>query len=162
MGASGSRSGCLIIERTNMQTIEQINAARKRWKSRLKRAINALDKLDRQEKRLQAKLRLSQKMVAEVFAEEKLAQPEWPAEGRAPSRSVKPVPDPDPIPDFLRREAEGRHRDQIAADTIRKEQAERKKLKAHNRIAEMKAKKSGATKRMPLEGKAALAAIKTE
>lgn len=78
------------------------------------------------------------------------------------------------IPDFLKRQ------DAAAADAVKAEQAdidipvtmkpdaveelraelaERKKAKARGRIAKLKAKKSGDTKKMPLTGKAALALI---
>jgi hypothetical protein len=53
-------------------------------------------------------------------------------------------------------------RDKAAADAIRAEQDERKRNKARVRIEEMKAKRSGATKQMPLQGKEALKAIYTE
>lgn len=45
-------------------------------------------------------------------------------------------------------------------DPYAKEHAELKKAKAHGRIAKMKAKQSGDAAKMPLTGKAALAAIK--
>jgi hypothetical protein len=72
--------------------------------------------------------------------------------------AAKPVveakPDYNDIPAMLDR------RDQIAADKIRADQAEHKRAKALGRIARLKADKSGARKQMPLEGKAALAAIR--
>jgi hypothetical protein len=46
------------------------------------------------------------------------------------------------------------------AEQIAAEQAETKKKKAQGRIAKMKAKKSGETRKMPLTGKAALEAIR--
>jgi hypothetical protein len=64
-----------------------------------------------------------------------------------------------PIPTFLQRKKDGEMRDKVAADAIRQEQADRKRAKSMARIETLKAKKSGAAKRMPLEGKAALAAI---
>lgn len=60
------------------------------------------------------------------------------------------------IPPFLQRKAD----DKAAADAIRKEQADRKTQKARGRIEKMKAKQRGDTKRMPLSGKDALAAIR--
>jgi hypothetical protein len=95
-----------------------------------------------------------------------------------------PVDDGTGIPEFLRRgpstsapaaerQAElavitpthqepANNKDKLAADEIRPKQEEQRKRKARNRIETMKAKKSGATDRMPLEGKAALAAIKRQ
>jgi hypothetical protein len=48
----------------------------------------------------------------------------------------------------------------VIADQIREEQATTKKAKAQGRIAKMKAKKSGDTRKMPLSGKAALDLIR--
>ena len=59
------------------------------------------------------------------------------------------------IPDFLRRP-----KLDPVAEQIKAEQAETKKKKAAGRIAKMKAKKSGETKKMPLTGRAALDAIR--
>lgn len=63
------------------------------------------------------------------------------------------------IPDFLARKRSADQRDKIARQAIEAEQAERKKNKARVRIETMKAKQRGDTKRMPLSGRAALAAI---
>jgi hypothetical protein len=63
------------------------------------------------------------------------------------------------IPTFLQRQKDAEARDRAAADAIRSEQEERKRNKARIRIDEMKAKQSGAAKRMPLQGKEALKAI---
>jgi hypothetical protein len=49
--------------------------------------------------------------------------------------------------------------DEQAAAEIKAEQEARKRAKAAGRIAKLKAKKNGDTQKMPLEGKAALAAI---
>lgn len=64
------------------------------------------------------------------------------------------------IPGFLRRNKEADKKDAEAAAAIRQEQADRKKAKARGRIEKLKAKQRGDLKRMPLEGKAALAAIR--
>jgi hypothetical protein len=64
-----------------------------------------------------------------------------------------------PIPTFLQRKKEGEAKDKAAADAIRHDQAELKRAKSLARVAKLKAKKSGEAKRMPLEGRAALAAI---
>jgi len=63
------------------------------------------------------------------------------------------------IPTFLQRQQDAETRDKAAAEAIRAEQAERKRNKTRVRIEEMKAKQSGATKHMPLQGKDALKAI---
>lgn len=65
-----------------------------------------------------------------------------------------------PIPDFLDRRKSAEQRDKIARDAILAAQTERKKNKARVRIETMKAKQSGATKRVPLTGKAALEFIR--
>lgn len=70
---------------------------------------------------------------------------------------IQPEPAPvvtDDIPAFLR----VKKLDPVAAQ-IASEQAETKKIKARNRIDTMKAKQRGDTKKMPLSGKDALAAI---
>lgn len=71
-----------------------------------------------------------------------------------------PIADDLAIPDFLQRKRDGERKDKETADKIRAEQAERKTLKARGRIATMKAKQSGETRRMPLTGRAALEAIR--
>jgi hypothetical protein len=73
---------------------------------------------------------------------------------------VKPEPVAvlnDPIPAFLQRTKE---KDAAAAQAIRDEQAERKRLKAQVRTEVRKAKQAGDLRKMPLTGKAALAAIR--
>jgi hypothetical protein len=57
------------------------------------------------------------------------------------------------IPIFLQRQRDAEARDKAAADAIRAEQQERKRNKTRVRIEEMKAKQSGVTKRMPLQGR---------
>ncbi len=74
--------------------------------------------------------------------------------GHPPINPVKSVDDLE-VPDFLRRS-----KPDAVGEAIAAEQEARRKAKAHGRIATLKAKKSGATKAMPLEGKAALAAIR--
>lgn len=64
------------------------------------------------------------------------------------------------MPDFLDRRKSGEERDRIAREAIEAEQAEKKKNRTRVRIETMKAKKAGLTKQWPLEGKAALAAIR--
>jgi len=121
-------------------TIEHVEASLKRWRTRLNRAVTAINKLERQRKRLLAaptKAKPPIKSVPELAAE-----------------MVGVKPDDLSIPGFLQRKKLDPVAEQIAA-----EQAETKKLKARGRIEKMKAKRSGDLKKMPLSGKAALAAI---
>lgn len=146
-----------------MQTLEHVRASIKRWRSRARRAQTALDKLYRQEARL-------------------LRNPAVPPAEPAPV--VEPVAPPPPvlspgntdydallahvedqlsIPPFLQRAPAGVARKspltpEGEAELVKA--AEVKKTKARGRIAKLKAKQSGATRKMPLEGKAALAFIK--
>jgi DNA gyrase/topoisomerase IV subunit B len=61
------------------------------------------------------------------------------------------------IPEFLKRPTD---KDKAAADQIRQEQADAKARKAAGRKARKEAERKGETRRMPLTGKAALAAIR--
>lgn len=124
------------------KTIDQIDASLARWQTRLKRAVNTIERLQKQRKRL--------------TRPQPLAQVLGPIENVG---SVAPIPkklltlDELDIPTFLQR-------DKAAAAEVAAEQADIKKRKAAGRIAKMKAKQSGETKRMPLTGKAALEAIR--
>jgi hypothetical protein len=127
-------------------TLEQVEASITRWQSRLRRAANALAKLEKQRKRLAAKVsapKLAKPSLAETIMQETIAPP-------------KPVGEIDTsIPAFLQRKKPDPVAEQIVA-----EQKDLKRRKAQGRIATMKAKKSGETRKMPLTGKAALAAIR--
>lgn len=119
-------------------------------------ATNALSRVNAQREaclaafvKFEAKLKKLRKQV------ERLAKPVKPK-----AKSV--ATDEPAIPDFLRRTAEAKAKDAGAAEAIRRELAERKTAKARGRIAKMKAVQAGDTKRMPLTGKAALAAIRGE
>jgi hypothetical protein len=166
------------------KTIEQVQANLKRLRSRLKRTVNAIDKLEKAEKRLLSKARSGVAQSVEQTAVNRSVAGSSPAAGAieeakpippaivkteyAPPPSLgsdpqsahpsPPPPDLD-IPIFMRRAAAAKRRDELAAEVIRQEQEERRKTKARNRIAEMKAKQSGETRKMPLSGKAALAKI---
>jgi hypothetical protein len=130
------------------KTLEQIEASLSRWKTRLRRAMTAIDKLEAQKKRLAKR----QASLPDLAIAPPLAV------------AVKPKPAPAPpvkgeidtsIPAFLQR----RKLDPVAEE-IAAEQAETKRKKAQGRIAKLKAKQSGETRRMPLTGKAALDAIR--
>jgi hypothetical protein len=125
------------------KTIEQVEASIARWQSRLRRAVNAIERLQKQRKRMAA-------------AKPKPAPK--PAPAPMPPHEPEPMPSPVDIgiPDFLQRGVAA----QKAVDEIIAEQAEHKRRKSAGRIARMKAKQSGETKRMPLTGKAALDAIR--
>ena len=134
------------------KTIEQIDASIDRWDRRLRRAVCALAKLKTQRKRL-----------AQRLTKPPVARPE-PLAVTIMQEMIAPAPAPDlavahpldtSIPSFLRRTPDP------VAEQIKAEQAETKKKKAAGRIATMKAKKAGDLKKMPLTGKAALAAIRS-
>jgi hypothetical protein len=138
----------------NATELDLIEAAIKRSWTRLKRAVNAIDKLERKKARIAKKpVKTTEKPV------------ETPKAAKIPEKSTvgteasvtpsQPAPDTK-IPDFLRRGAEA---DKTAAAEITAEQAERKQAKARGRIAKLKADKAGERRKMPLSGKAALAAI---
>lgn len=127
------------------QTLEQNATALKRWRSRLKRAMTAIEKLERQRKRLETAAAQSALSIAK-------------SRRVAPSGDMAPVVAAEPdlaIPSFL-----DRTKPDPVADQIRAEQADIKKRKARGRIEKMKAKQRGDLKRMPLTGRAALEAIR--
>jgi len=144
--------------------LEQNEAAIKRWRTRLKRAMTMLDKLEKQRKRLA--VRASVPAHPTVDSETTLGTvPPAPTLSEALAKQIaEQVPQQvhqsdmlgDDIPAFLRRQTAP----SPVAEAIRQEQAETKRLKAKGRIAKMKAKKAGDLKKMPLTGKAALAAIR--
>jgi hypothetical protein len=140
------------------QTLEQNAAALKRWRSRLKRAMSMLDKLEKQRKRLEASaVRSSVPAHPTVDSEATLGalppKPE-PLALTIMREIAAPVEDTG-IPAFLQRKKLDPVAEEIAA-----EQADLKKRKAKGRIEKMKAKQRGDLKKMPLTGKAALAAIR--
>jgi predicted nucleic acid-binding Zn-ribbon protein len=148
------------------QTVEQIDASLKRWKTRAKRAATAIDKLEKQRKRLikTGTLKPATPDVTDLFGMPvPLARPSEVAFYPDVKRGALDDAKLD-IPEFLRRGAAAQSAadDAVVAEQIKAEQAETKRLKAQGRIAKMKAKKSGDMKRMPLTGKAALAHIRGE
>jgi hypothetical protein len=167
------------------KTIEQVQANLKRLRSRLKRTVNAIDKLEKAERRLLSKPRSGVAQLVEHAAVNRAVAGSSPAAGAigdvaqlVEQRPLKPkvvgsspaVPASDlDIPVYLRRDlclgvnqTGGQPtgtRDKMEAEAIRAEAEERRKLKARGRIAKMKAKKAGELSAMPLSGKAALAKI---
>ena len=137
--------------------LDHVTAAITRWQSRLRRAMRMLEKLEKQKKRIEKaatnppKPKPRAPSLAETIMRELAAPDPTPVKMPQP----KPVAEIDTsIPAFLQRKLDP------VAEQIKTEQAEIKKKKALGRIATMKAKKSGETRKMPLTGKAALAAIR--
>jgi hypothetical protein len=123
-------------------------------KTKLKLTMTNLAKLEKEAKRLaRAKMIVAlAAMKPDTTGPVIVQQPPEP-KVVAHHSITPPVRDVDlDIPTFLRRSA----KDAAVADEIKAEQASVKKAKAAGRIAKMKAKKSGETRKMPLTGKAAL------
>ena len=153
-------------------TLSHVETLIARNETRLKRTMTALDKLKKQRARLlkAAPTVPASTLVAAVkghIARTVTVRASLPAHPTVDSEttlgtgpSSKPTTDDDKldIPGFLRRQGPS-DADKAAADKLKAEQAATKKAKAQGRIATMKAKKSGETRKMPLTGKAALALI---
>lgn len=161
-------------------TLDRVEVLIKRNETRLKRTMTALDKLKKQRARL-LKTATVKTVVFEPHIEVIEPTPVHRVARIAVPVSVPAYPTVDSettlgtlppvnvaraglagshddlgIPDFLRRQTDA---DVAAANAIKAEQAAVAKAKAQGRIAKMKAKKSGETRKMPLTGKAALALI---
>ena len=153
--------------------LEHTRVALKRWRSRLKRCMTAIDKLERQERRLEkARKQPSPQLrprgsadlrdlpatlplaIRESAEDAGLIEPAH-HDGFVPRGDLATVDNG--IPDFLRRGIEA---DKAAQAAIKEEQEKLAKAKAKGRIEKMKAKQRGDLTKMPLSGKAALAAIK--
>ena len=148
------------------KTLEQIDASLSRWKTRLRRAMTAIDKLEKQRKRLVRATAVRVSVPAHPTVDSETTLGTVPPKPE-PVKVTAPSPVADEIPAFLRRQSDGgleatrqRSLDADAAERIKSEIAATKQAKARGRIAKMKAKQSGETRRMPLTGKAALAAIR--
>jgi hypothetical protein len=128
--------------------IEQNAAAIKRWQSRLKRAVTMLGKLEKQRTRLLRAKPVSVTPRVTLKAPVEIAPPV------ATPAPLTAMPDTG-IPGFLQR----KKLDPVA-EQIAQEQKEIKRRKSAGRIATMKAKRAGDLSKMPLTGKAALAAIR--
>jgi hypothetical protein len=147
--------------------IDNVNASIRRWQTRLTRAVNTINRLTAKRTRLERKRNALP--VGEVVATVTVpaASPAAVAVAKsvvaeaAPGKAVTPAPKDDgDIPAFLRRQK--LPADEAAAAQIRAEQAELKKRKTAGRKAKKDAAKRGELRRMPLEGRAALAAIRGE
>lgn len=130
-------------------TLETVTTSIARWQTRLRRAVRAIEKLERQRKRLETKAKSAVQLPSAARA---TAQ-------KADTPHHQPAAHPTEIdtgiPTFLQR----KKLDPVA-EQIKAEQEATKKAKARGRIERMKAKRSGDLKKMPLTGKAALAAIR--
>jgi len=147
------------------RTFESIDADMAKQRTRLKRAIGAIYRLERERKNLARAARPRGSIdladpigtigpaIRESIADQKVT-------GAPVTMIAVAAPEGDGIPDFLDRRKAADKADAEAKAKIEADNAERKKAKALGRIATMKAKKSGDTKRMPLSGRAALDMIK--
>jgi hypothetical protein len=165
------------------KTIADLEADEKRWKTRMRRAFNALDKIDHQKRRLLAKAGAAPPKTTPIISSIAPQRQTTMIGIAAPETAPPPgfmelsgagierpaTGDGFDIPGFLRRakgtaadqaEAQQRKIDREAADKLREELAATKKAKATGRIATMKAKKAGDTTKMPLSGRAALDKIR--
>jgi hypothetical protein len=144
--------------KTPIEKLEHNAAALKRWRTRLKRALSQVDKLEKQRRRLLAAankvvpldaiLAVAPPMIEQVVSQ--FDEPLLP-----PTVVTTPAPAADlAIPSWLQRTPDP------AAEQLKQEQAELKKAKARARIETMKAKQRGDLKRMPLSGRDALKAIR--
>jgi hypothetical protein len=138
-------------------TTENIDALLARWKTRLKRAVNAIDKLEKQKKRL-AKAQARQAKPPKPVEAPKPPKPEPLAVTIMREMAAPVEPLDTSIPPFLKRQTPDH--DMVVAEQLRLEQEATKRKKSQGRIAKMKAKKSGETRKMPLTGRAALDAIR--
>lgn len=144
---------------TNLDKLQRVEASLVRWHRRLSRAANAIKKLDAQRRRLLVK-------KAEPVSTAALKDPpkvELRADHVSPSAlkthpTVELTAGSEDIPAFLRRSSPV----DAVAQAMLDEQADLKKRKARGRIAKLKATQAGETRKMPLTGKAALAAIRGE
>jgi len=150
-------------------TIEECDAAIKRWRTKFRIAVNRLDDLERIKKRLVARHAKEAAEARAAAAEQEAAQHVTMIAIAAPEPVTAPAnPEPvtapgggDDIPGFLRRGVAAQKAvDKVIADQIIADEAERKKTKAAGQAAKRKAKARGDLKKMPLTGKAALDAIR--
>jgi hypothetical protein len=147
---------------TNLDKLQRVEASLVRWHRRLSRAANAIKKLDAQRRRLLAKKAEPVKALPAPKPAPLAIEAPRPKVSDVTDIPVTELPIPDvldeEIPAFLRR---AKPLD-ATAQAILDEQADLKKRKARGRIAKLKATQSGETRKMPLTGKAALAAIRGE
>lgn len=131
--------------------LDHNTAALKRWRTRLQRAMTMVGKLEKQRMRIEKKMTQAEQLAEPVLR--KLAGMPKP-EGAVLVPSP-PAKDDLAIPAFL-----DRAKPDPATEQIRQQIKENIARKARGRIERMKAKQRGDLKKMPLTGKAALAAIR--
>jgi hypothetical protein len=159
------------------QTLTQVLTSIDRWRTKAKRAMTMLDKLEKQKRRM---MKAAQPRVADLQRETihrsrghnvpETPNTQFPEDKREEQRLEEQRVQTAwqhrvgeaafEIPEFLQRVAVSKATDTAVAEMIKAEQAETKKTKARGRIERMKAKQRGDLKRMPLTGKAALEYIK--
>lgn len=131
----------------------QVCAKIKRWRTRLKRAVTAVDKLERQRERLER--RMGEPPAPANPAPRK--QPAATEPAPAPEAEAQPAPAGEidtGIPTFLQRDSK-----RLAAlpdPRTREKKAERRVVEKQKLEREL----TGKTRKMPLAGKDALAAIR--
>lgn len=146
--------------------IEKINASIERWQRRLARAVTAIKKLDARRKRLVRKrltatlptAPIEDAVIVTVPAASETAATVAKSIEATPAAPADPVGD---LPAFLDRRKKT-PADEAAAAQILADRAEHKRQKALGQKARRKAQARGELRRMPLEGRAALAAIRGE
>lgn len=153
---------------TTATDYERVCGDIKRWRSRLKRAMTMLTKLEQKRQRLDRKM-IREQVEGEIRKEAAPVAPPPSEVVKLEAAPVAPPPADDDIPDFLRRgmAAQKAVDDVIAAEAVKAELAAEKKRKTERRIEKLKigqehkqAELTGARRKMPLTGKAALAAIR--
>jgi hypothetical protein len=144
--------------------LDHVNAAIKRWQSRLQRAMKMLAKLEKQRKRIEKpRPRVYAEIVDVTFRPRAHAAIGDPMTlGPAIQEAIKDQgitgagsAIDTSIPAFLQRKS-----DSVVAEQIKADQEETKRKKARGKAETRKAKKAGDLKRMPLTGKAALEHIR--
>lgn len=155
-------------------TLDQIERSLERLRSRLYRTVNKINKLEKAQKRLKQKQ--AEADFCHCAAEPKphkphRAQPRYEpatlpqaiennrtiAETKSGMSVIQSALDDLTIPAALKRT---NAKDEAVKAEILTQQEAAKKIKTQARISKLKAAKAGDTKRMPLQGKAALAKIR--
>jgi hypothetical protein len=157
-------------------TLDQIERKLERLRSRLYRTVNAINLLEKAKKRIKRRMELEYAEAPKEAKEspEPVAQSK---ESKAVAKDVGPAVNPEAVAlqaltgvdetldikeqPWIKSTARGNltEADKATIANIEAAQAERKAAKTAARIAKLKADKAGDRKKMPLTGKAALAAI---
>jgi hypothetical protein len=129
-----------------------------RWQRRVRRAVNAVTRLGKQKDRLLKRIATVVPVTAPRTEPVVTPAPKPPTPAVAPAAAASA--DRLDIPGFLQRTAEGKAKDDAAAAQIKADQAETAKRRKAGQDTRRKATNRGETRKMPLTGKAALAAIR--